>query len=217
MAIARALLTRPRILLMDEPLSALDHARKLEILPYLERLRDDLDMPMMYVSHHPDEVARLADHLVLMDRGKVSAQGELHAMLARLDLQGAFADDAGVVIDARVAERDEVYHLTTLKFEGGSLLVSSRDVPQASRVRCRIHARDVSLTLQPPHDTSILNRLPATVISLGECRDKAQLLVRLDIGPTPFLARITRKSCDALRLAPGVQVWAQVKSVALLA
>lgn len=215
-AIARALLARPRILLMDEPLSALDYARKKEILPYLERLHDDLEIPVLYVSHQPEEVAHLADYLVLLEQGRVTAHGELHTMLARIDLRGAFADRAGVVIDATVGAYDDKYKLTQLDFDGGSLLISSQKVPAVSRVRCRIHARNVSLALHPQNDSSILNRLPATVVAVAESSDPAQLLVRLDVGATPLLARITRRSSDTLGIKPGMQLWAQIKSVALL-
>lgn len=215
-AIARALLTRPRILLMDEPLSALDHARKREILPYLERLHDELEIPVLYVSHQPDEVAQLADYLVLIEDGRVSGHGPLQSMLARLDLPGLQGDDAGVVIEARVGAQDALYHLTQLEFQGGSILVSHREVPPGRRVRLRIHARDVSLALHPQEDSSILNRLPATVVDMADCADPAQLMVRLEVGTTPLLARITRRSRDTLRLQPGMRLWAQVKSVALL-
>ena len=214
--IARALLTSPRLLLMDEPLAALDLKRKNEILPYLERLHDELDIPVLYVSHSPDEVARLADHVVLLDQGRVVAQGPLQETLARLDLPTAFTEDAGVVIEARVAGHDDAYHLTCLQFSGGEVLVARRPEAIGQRLRFRVHARDVSLALSRSEDTSITNVLAARVRELVEADTPAHVLVRLEATGTPLLARITRRSCDHLGIAPGRQVWAQIKAVALL-
>jgi len=167
--VARALLTRPQLLLMDEPLSALDLKRKQEILPYLERLHEELAIPVVYVSHAPDEVARLADHLVLLERGRVVASGPLQQTLARTDLPPAFADDAGVVIAGQL-QAQEPDGLMRLAFAGGVLLVPTRAYPVGHGLRCRIHARDVSLSLQEPHCSSILNRLPAVVEAVSEGR-----------------------------------------------
>ncbi|CAD5377839.1 molybdate transporter subunit; ATP-binding component of ABC superfamily [Pseudomonas sp. OF001] len=214
--IARALLTSPRLLLMDEPLAALDLKRKQEILPYLERLHDELDIPVLYVSHSPDEVARLADHVVLLDQGRVVAQGPLQQTLARLDLPTALGEDAGVVIKARVADHDPAYHLTRLVFPGGAVLVARRPEAVGHKLRFRVHARDVSLALSRCEDSSITNVLAATVCELAEADTPAHVLVRLDAGGTPLLARITRRSSDHLGLAPGLQLWAQIKAVALL-
>ncbi len=214
--IARALLTSPRLLLMDEPLAALDLKRKNEILPYLERLHDELDIPLLYVSHSPDEVARLADHLVLLDQGRVVAAGGLRETLARLDLPTAFADDAGVVIESTVAEHDDHYHLTRLVFPGGAVLVARRPEALGQRLRFRLHARDVSLALQRHDDTSISNALQASVCEIAPADTPAHVLVRLDAEGTPLLARIARRSADQLALAPGKVVWAQIKTVALL-
>ena len=212
--IARALLTSPRLLLMDEPLAALDLRRKNEILPYLERLHDELDIPVLYVSHSPDEVARLADHVVLLEQGRAIAQGELRETLARLDLPTAFSEDAGVVVEAEVAEHDVHYHLTRLTFPGGEVLVSQR--PEAPGSAFRVHARDVSLALQRAEGSSITNLLPARVAAVVAADTPAHVLVRLDAGGTPLLARITRRSADQLAIAPGQQLWAQIKTVALL-
>ncbi len=215
-AIARALLVSPDLLLMDEPLAALDLASKADILPYLERLHDDLSIPVLYVSHSPDEVARLADFMVLMEKGKSVASGPLKEMLARLDLPLAHGDEAGVVIDTVAAGHDGTYHLTRLDFAGGSISVAQTPHPLGARVRLRIHARDVSLALAPHGDTSILNVVPATVSEIAD-ESPAQVMVRLDAAGAPLLARITRKSCALLGLSPGMAVFAQVKSVALLA
>ena len=216
-AIARALLTRPRLLLMDEPLAALDLKRKLEILPYLEKLHAELDIPVLYVSHAPDEVARLADHLVLMDGGRVVASGPLMETLARADLPPAFADDAGVVLEAVVAAH-EADGLTRLDFPGGHLYVSRREEPPGRRLRCRIHARDVSIALAAHADSSILNVLPATVQAVVATDTPGHVLVQLALHQgAVLLARITERSRLALGLAPGQPVVAQVKAVALLA
>ncbi len=214
-AIARALLAAPRILLMDEPLAALDLMRKLEILPYLERLHRELAIPVIYVSHSPDEVARLADHLVLLDEGRVVASGPLKQVLSRIDLPAAFADDAGVVIETKVAAH-EADDLTRLEFPGGAIFVSRRGEPVGTLLRCRIHARDVSLALLPPLKTSILNCLDATVVDLAPTDIPGHVLVRLDLGGEPLLARITRRSADNLQIRPGLPIQAQIKSVALL-
>ncbi|RXN91711.1 molybdenum ABC transporter ATP-binding protein [Achromobacter aloeverae] len=216
---ARALLTSPRLLLMDEPLAALDNARKQEILPYLERLHEELDIPIVYVSHAPEEVARLADHLVLLEHGRVLASGPIGQTLARLDLPSAMADDASVVIEGEVASYDREYRLLTVFVAGAGarLRVVHDDLPLGRRMRLVVRARDVSLTLAPPRDSSILNVLPVRVEDMAQTGEPAQIMVRLDAGGTPLLARITRYSRDQLALAPGSRAWAQVKSVSLLA
>jgi molybdate transport system ATP-binding protein len=215
-AIARALLTSPKILLMDEPLAALDLKRKEEILPYLERLHDELSIPVLYVSHSPDEVARLADHLVLMEQGRVVAQGPLQETLARLDLPGTFADEAGVVLDAVVGAHEDADDLTRLDFPGGHVYVARRPEPPGRRLRCRVHARDVSLALDRPGPVSILNVVAATVVGTGRTDVPGHVLVKLDAGGTALLARITRRSERQLGIVPGLALWAQIKAVALL-
>ncbi|TVQ85360.1 MAG: molybdenum ABC transporter ATP-binding protein [Chromatiaceae bacterium] len=215
-AIARALATSPRLLLMDEPLAALDLKRKAEILPYLERLHAELDIPVFYVSHSPDEVARLADHVVLLAEGRAVASGGLQETLARLDLPLAFSEDAGVVIAAVVATHDDNYHLSRLDFPGGNVVVARRREPIGTRLRVRVHARDVSLALERATGTSIANLLPAQVTEIADADTPAHVLVRLDAGGTPLLARITRRSLDQLGVARGKALWAQIKAVALL-
>lgn len=215
-AIARALLAAPRLLLLDEPLAALDLKRKQEILPYLERLHDELSIPVIYVSHAPDEVARLADHLVLLDAGRVVASGPLSETLARADLPPAFADDAGVVLDTTLFG-PEADNLSQLDFADGCIHVGRRPEATGSRLRCRIHARDVSLALERPHASSILNILPATVTAVVATDTPGHVLVQMRVGATPLLARITERSRRELGIAPGLAVWAQIKAVALLA
>jgi molybdate transport system ATP-binding protein len=215
-AIARALAVNPEFLLLDEPLASLDLARKQEILPYLERLHDELDIPVLYVSHAPDEIARLADHVVLLENGRVVAQGGLQTTLSRLDLAGAFAEDLGAVIEATIGAHDDSDHLTRLDFQGGSVHVSRCAEAPGSRMRLRIRASDVSLATQRPEHTSILNLFQAQVVELADATVPGQVLVKLDVGGTPFIARISGRSRKALRIEPGAAVWAQVKSVAVL-
>ena len=215
-AIARALLADPKILLMDEPLAALDLKRKLEILPYLERLHRELAMPIIYVSHAPDEVARLADHLVLLDEGRVVASGPLNTVLSRINLPATFADDAGVVVEAKVAEH-EIDELTRLEFPGGKIYVSQRHEPVGTPLRCRIHARDVSLALTPQLQSSILNCVHAVVVDLAPTDTPGHILVKLDVAGAPLLARITKRSAENLGICPGLTLSAQIKAVALLA
>jgi molybdate transport system ATP-binding protein len=217
--IARALLTSPKLLLMDEPLAALDSKRKSEILPYLERLHDELDIPVLYVSHAQDEVARLADHLVLLSDGKALASGAIGESLARLDLPMASGDDAGVVINGTVSAYDERYQLLTLQLPDSDLHMRVAHAPLAlgKALRIKVQARDVSLSLQAEEHSSILNRLPVTVTQEIGADNNAHVLVRLDASGTPLLARITRYSRDQLQLRPGLALWAQIKAVAVLA
>ncbi|OAE12419.1 molybdenum ABC transporter ATP-binding protein [Pseudomonas simiae] len=217
--IARALLTSPRLLLMDEPLAALDSQRKSEILPYLERLHDELEIPVLYVSHAQDEVARLADHIVLLSDGKALASGPIGETLARLDLPLALGDDAGVVINGSVSAYDEHYQLLTLQLPDSALSMRVAHAPLAlgKQLRIKVQARDISLSLQAEEHSSILNRLPVTVTQDISADNSAHVLVRLDAGGTPLLARITRFSRDQLQLHPGQTLWAQIKAVAVLA
>ena len=215
-AIARALLAAPRLLLMDEPLAALDHARKQEILPYLETLRDQLDIPVLYVSHNADEVARLAAHIVVMEGGRAVAQGPLAEILARVDLPIRLGEDAGAVFAATVAERDAGWHLARLAFDGGELWVRDSGAAVGKTVRVRILARDVSIAASRHEDISILNVLPATVTALADEEHPAQVLVQLRVGQQALLARVTRRSAQHLALQPGRQVWVQIKAVALI-
>ena len=215
-AIGRALAISPSLLLMDEPLTALDQASKQEILPYLESLFTELDIPVIYVSHSSDEVARLADHMVLLGQGRVVATGAISDMLTRLDLPLARGGDAEALIEATVSGHDEDYHLTYLDFNGGRFTVAHKELPIGSGVRLRVAARDVSLTLEHQSDTSILNIFPA-IIDEMVTEGKAQMTVRLMVGGVPMLSRVTRKSSALLDLKAGKQVYAQAKSVALLA
>jgi len=215
-AIARALAVSPALLLMDEPLAALDRDSRRTILSRLEILHRELDIPVLYVSHARDEIARLSDHLLLMQAGRVEASGPVADLFARLDLSLAREPDSAVVIEARMEQRDEAYSLNYLAFAGGRLAVAGAALPIGEKRRLQVRARDVSITLQRQQGTSILNIFAARIEALREQGD-AQLLLRLRIGDQPLLARVTRKSAAELGLEPGKKVYAQVKSVALVA
>lgn len=214
-AIARALAVSPAMLLLDEPLAALDPARKEEILPYLESLQQQLEIPVLYVSHSRNEVARLADHMVYLREGKVVATGSVSELFSRLDLPLAHSSDTETVMEATIAAHDDHYHLTYLDFPGGRFSVAQSALPVGNPVRIQIFARDVSLTLNHQEQTSILNIFPATVDQLVE-EGPTQYTVRLLVGGVPLLTRITRKSAEELQLRPGLSLYAQVKSVALM-
>jgi molybdate transport system ATP-binding protein len=213
--IARALLASPDLLLLDEPLAALDVERRQEILPFLERLPRRLAIPVVYVSHAPEEVTRLADHIVVLERGKVVVDGPLIDTLTRLDLPMRLGDDAGVVFDGVVAERDAAWHLAKVDYGGGGLWVRDGGAALGERVRVRVLARDVSIALQRA-DSSIANVLDATVIEMADDEHPSQVMVRLQTGSVRLLARVTGRSAAQLGLAPGLRVLAQIKAVAVL-
>lgn len=218
-AIGRALLSRPRLMLMDEPLSALDRDRREEIMPFLERLHDTLSLPILVVTHDIATVERLADRLVLMDRGRIRASGELHDVQSDPELPLALRRDAAVSFEARVLGHDETYGLATLGVDGGTFVVpaSSRHLA-APRLRLRVAAGDVSLTLSPPADTTILNILPARIASMSPSGEH-EVIVVLRLGEegrgARMLARITQLSRSRLAIREGMTVYAQVKGVAL--
>jgi molybdate transport system ATP-binding protein len=214
-AMGRALLSSPRLLLMDEPLAALDAISKAEILPYLERLHDELSIPILYVSHAIDEVTRLADHMLFMEAGVVRAAGALRDLITREDLPLAHAEGAAAVIEARVTDHDDRHHLTELEFEGGTLVISREDLQRSASVRVRVMARDVAINLTRPRDSSVLNCLPAQVLDVSDDPHPGHVLVRLAVGEATLLSRITRRSLEHLDLKPGSRVYALVKSVAI--
>jgi molybdate transport system ATP-binding protein len=215
-ALGRALLAQPRLLLMDEPLASLDAPRKAEILSYIERLRDQFRLPMIYVSHSLDEVIRLADHLLVVSDGRIAASGPLADVVSRLDLQpllGRF--EAGAVIDCTVAAHDGHYLLSTLSFDAGVLRVPLVDRPVGARVRVRLRARDISIAVSKPSDLSISNQL-AGVITDFAVRDGVFVDVTIRVGATTTIrALVSRESQDRLALTVGQPVWALVKTVAL--
>ncbi|MHA6203633.1 molybdenum ABC transporter ATP-binding protein [Dyella soli] len=214
-AMVRALLCDPALLLFDEPLSALDALARTELLGCLESLHATLDVPMVYVSHNIDEVARLADHLVLLEAGHIVAQGPLQATLTRLDLPPSLSAAVGAVVEGTVVGVDGHDQLIELAFPGGSLWLPHRHEVVGQSLRCRIGARDVVLAHEPVAATSALNQLRCRVAAMADADHPSQCLVQLDAGGSMLLARITRRSWHALGLAPGREVWAQVKAVAL--
>ena len=219
-AVGRALLSRPRILLMDEPLAALDRMTKEEILPYFERLHESLALPIVYVSHDIGEVARLADTMVLLAKGRVIASGPLTTLQTDPSLPLVAAPDAAVMLEGHVAHVDEDFALTHFTVPGGTLIVPGRQGAPGRERRLRIAASDVSFTLTAATDTTILNCLPARIVSIDGLNSEAQVNIIAALGAdgsgARIAARITRKSQTALGLAPGTSVFAQIKSVALV-
>ncbi len=213
-AIGRALLSQPSLLLMDEPLSSLDPPRKSELLPYIEGLRDEFGLPILYISHAFNEVVRLADQLVVVDGGKVLRSGSVFEIASEPELSpliGRF--EAGSVIECIVAQHDDDVALSTLAFVGGQLRVPRVDLDVGASVRVRIRSRDVALSLSRPMDISITNRLPGKLLSLTE-REGPYVDVAVDIGGVTLRSLITRDSAARLGLEPGLQVWALIKTVA---
>lgn len=214
-ALGRALLTGPDLLLFDEPLAALDRESRRAIYPYFERIAAETALPFLHVTHAQDEAARLADHLVLMQNGRALHSGPLAELLTSPAPGLAHGEDAGCVVFARVAGVDDDFHLAKLEFPGGSLLVADPGLPPDRKIRVRIHARDVSLALEPASRSSILNILAARVLELVPDGD-SRMLVRLAVGRTVMLAAVTHRSAANLELRPGLELFAQIKSVALL-
>lgn len=220
-AIGRALLSRPRLLLMDEPLAALDRLTKEEILPYLETLRENLSIPIFYVSHDMSEVERLADTLVLLEKGRVCAVGSLSELEASTDLPLLRAPEAAVTLEARIVSVDEHYALTSVAIAGGTLVVPGRRGSPGKKCRVRISASDVAFVRGPVVETSVLNHLPVRIVSIAPPDgDDAQVNLVAALGEdglgARIVGRITRKSLDVLGLEAGSAVYAQIKSVALL-
>ncbi len=221
-AIARALATSPRVLLMDEPLAAIDAARKSEILPWLEQLHAQLDIPVVYVTHSSDELARLADHVVLLGEGRALCSGPVMDLMTRLDLPLARGDAAAALIEARAVGHSPADALSELAFEGGRLLLpqaGSAALPHGTPVRVRIQARDVSLSLHAPEHSSVLNVIGARVVDVVDDAP-GQVLVGLHLGdgarPVRLLSRISQLSARRLGIEPGQPVFAQIKGVAIV-
>ena len=214
-AIARAISCSPKILLMDEPLSSLDSSHKKEIMPYLESLNDNLEIPIVYVSHSSDEVIRLSDYLIYLDRGLVIDQGSISEMLSNPELPFSQGDNAKSLIKGSVKQHDEKFNLTYIEFSGGIISVASESLSIGRSVRLSVGARDVSITRDHQSDTSILNIFPARIEKIVS-DGNAQVMVRCRIGQGMLLSRITRKSAHLLNLREGDNVFAQIKSVALL-
>jgi len=214
-AIGRALLTSPALLLMDEPLAALDEIRKAEVLPFIARLSNELSIPILYVSHVLDEILKLADSMVLLEAGQVVAAGGIEELMSRPDLQRLTGHaEYGTVISAVVARHDEPAGLTELRFAGGILKVPRFDVPLGARVRIRIQARNVAIALTPPQGISLQNIFPGIIKDIEVNGNGSLIDVHLDIG-CPMPARITLRARRELNLRPGQRVFALVKSVAV--
>jgi molybdate transport system ATP-binding protein len=214
-AIGRALLANPRLLLMDEPLASLDGHRKTEILDYIELMRDSIDLPIIYVSHAVDEVVRLADQVVIVSEGRVAAAGSVAEVMGNPELRrfaGSF--EGGTVIEGRVLEQNLEDDISVIGFDGGRLLVPDVEALVGEVVRMRVRARDVSLALVPPENISILNVLAGRIVDIEASRAGAVDVV-LDIGSVALRSRITRRSLAQLNLAPGMPVYAMIKGVSL--
>ncbi|NNE68602.1 MAG: molybdenum ABC transporter ATP-binding protein [Pyrinomonadaceae bacterium] len=214
-AIARAIIGRPRLLLMDEPLASLDRESKNEILPVIESVVSETQVPVVYVSHDLEEIARLADNLVLLGDGEVLATGPVKEILTRLDLPASLGPDAEALITASVENHEDQFGLTELVFDGGTVIVPMQDLEIGSQVKLRVFARDVSITLERQRRTSIQNVFPATVREIAFVNE-SQAVVSLTAGSETILSRITRKSVSDLGLDEGLEVFAQVKSVVLI-
>ena len=216
-AIGRALLTSPQLLLMDEPMASLDTMSKAEILPFLERLHDELDIPIIYVSHSIEEVARLADHLVLLDQGQVVAQGDLQNLLTDPALPFSQTETASSVLQAKVVCADAGDGLSELQLEHQSMLISRCGLQTGQATRVRILARDVVLALSRPADISLLNSLQTQVLDIQPDShfSASQVLVRLQLGQQTLLARISKRSAERLQLQPGLMVHALIKGIAV--
>lgn len=212
-AIGRALLTSPKLILMDEPMTGLDRARKSELMPFLEKLHDTLEIPLILVSHQMGEIISMADTLLLMESGKITASGPIAQILTRLDLP--LASDAGAVtmVEGVVKSVDETYQIVDLDTPLGLLAFTGKDFPIGQRLRAHIRARNVSISLERPRKSSILNILPAKVVEVSPL--DGQDNIKLNINGEPLLARISRKSSHLLGLKPGMAVYAQIKSVAI--
>ncbi len=215
-SIARALVVKPKLLLMDEPLASLDLESKEEILPYLERLRTQCGVPIVYVSHAPSEITRLADHVIVLDNGCVVAEGPVSDVFSRLDFPIRLGDETGVVIDAVVSQHEKENKLTKLDFSGGRFLIPNVGISQGQSLRLRVLAKDVSLTLTRACDSSILNILQGTVLELSADNDTGSTLVSLKVGDITIISRVTQYSASGLRLEPGKIVWLQIKSIAVV-
>ncbi len=216
-AIARAIAMQPKLLLMDEPLASLDAARRQEIFPWLARLRDELKMPMLYVTHSAEEVTRLADHLVVLDKGNVKAQGPVNQVLTQVLNPVVVGEDAGALIAGHIGAIDTQWHLSRFDFDGGSVWIRDAGLPIGKAVRIRILARDVSLATSEPQNTSIQNQLRGSIQSITSDAHPSQVMVVLKCGAEEVMARVTKRAVGDLALEVGRPVWAQVKSVALVA
>lgn len=215
-AVARALLMQPRILLLDEPMSALDAERRQEFLPWLMSLREIIRVPVLYVTHSAEEVVKLADHLVVLRKGQAVADGPLESVLSSVAPSVVLGEDAGALLSGTVVHMDTPWHLAKVQFDGGTLWVRNRGLRVGQHLRMRILARDVSVSLHQSADTSIQNLLPCTLLNVASAEHPSQAMLQLQCGASVVLARITARAVSQLALEPGMHLWAQIKSVAVL-
>ena len=216
-ALARALASQPRLLLLDEPMASLDAARRQDILPWLEKMRDELHLPMLYVTHAVDEAARLGAHMLVLENGQVKTQGSVAEVFANIEQPMWVGEDMGAWLQGSVVERHADWHLCRVAFDGGQMWLRDSGVALGQMVRMRVLARDVSIATEAPLHTSIQNQLSAVIEAVAPDAHPSQLLVRLRVGSWAVLARITQKAWSDLSLHIGQAVWVQVKSVAVVA
>lgn len=214
-AIARALARSPKLLLLDEPLAALDDERKNEVLPYLEKLNQKLGIPIVYVSHSKEEVARLADYVLILEDGKVLAYGSVSEIFSRIDLNLSQKDDRFCIIEGTIIRIEKQYNLATVGFDGGEIIKTANDFKIGDSVRLKIKASDVSLTLMKQEGTSILNILKSKILSISTLNE-TDSLIRLKIGKSILLSRVTKKTVSQLNLFEGKEVFSQIKAVVAL-
>jgi molybdate transport system ATP-binding protein len=214
---ARALASQPRLLLLDEPMASLDAARRQDILPWLEKMRDELHLPMLYVTHAVDEAARLGAHMLVLENGQVKTQGSVAEVFANIEQPMWVGEDMGAWLQGTVIERHADWHLCRVAFDGGQMWLRDSGVALGQTVRMRVLARDVSIATEAPLHTSIQNQLSAVIEAVAPDAHPSQVLVRLRVGPWAVLARITQKAWSDLSLHIGQAVWVQVKSVAVVA
>lgn len=220
-AIARALLIKPKILLMDEPLASLDKARKQEILPYLERLHQSFNIPILYVTHSIDEVVRLADYVLIMQNGKLAAEGSLTELFSRIDIPLGVTEDLGAVLECQFTQLDDKWNLAQVSFDGAHLWLPltanfQQKINQHAKFRVRILASDISISLVAPVDISTLNVIEAKVAYISNEHKAGLSVLSLEVGQSKLLASLTTKSVHELGLKPGNKVWAMIKSVAIV-
>ncbi|MES2770689.1 MAG: molybdenum ABC transporter ATP-binding protein [Pseudomonadota bacterium] len=215
-AIARALATQPEILLLDEPLNALDNARRAELLPWLGRLRDELQIPMLYVTHSVDELFRLADWLVVLEQGKVKASGPAAEVLANSEPAILVGEEAGVLLEGEISERDPTWHLVRVSLDGGSVWLSDPGMALGNKVRLRAQARDVTISYARAPEHGIQNQLAGVVETITAEQHPAHVMLRVRCGKTMLLARMTRRAVADLGLQCGQTVWVQIHALSLL-
>jgi len=214
-AIARALATRPKLLLLDEPLSAVDQSRKNDIYPWIEKLTSELKIPILLVTHAIEEIARLTQHLVILERGQVLCAGSTLDLMSSLDTPFDFGDQTSVLFKGQVLEISSEWNLAKIAFEQHGLWIENQNFSLHQMIKVRLLAKDVSLSLSKPQDTSIQNLLACKITGLDHAHSASQCLVQLQCGSSHLLAKITKKASIHLQLGVGMQLWAQVKSVAI--